>query len=81
MTIDATFRDNGPEGLDNFNVSGPKVINTLQIEERERRRKNYEAIRSMLVVVTGSDQWDAYTYSELIEGARNALYSELARIK
>jgi hypothetical protein len=80
MKVNATFRDN--EGLDNFNVSAaPRVINTLQVEERERRKKNYEAIRAMLFIVTGSDQWDAYTYSEILEGACNALAAELMRIQ
>lgn len=76
---DSGFRDVG--GMDNFNISPPKVMNTLQVEERERRKKNYEAIRLMLATVTGSNEWDAYTYSELLEGARNALAAEQFRIK
>lgn len=62
-------------------ASPPKIVNSLTVEERDRRRKNYEALRAALSVITGSDQWDAYTYSELLEGARNALASELLRIK
>lgn len=80
--IIATFREGETEREYDLSAARPsKAVALLGAEERERRRKNYDAVRGMLAIVTGSNEWSAYTYSELLEGARNALAAESLRIQ
>ena len=74
-----TFRD----GIDNFSVSPPRVTNTLECDERNRRADRYVDIVDMLVGLTGKDRdyLNAMTYSELLAFAIGALQAEQAGIR